>query len=219
MGPELIVDDPGIAHQHVQGAVGCERQVHRAVQARREGRDLVRMIGVEDLDPALDKIHEEVLTSVLGGEWAAGAVRAEGPAGDRRDLVGMDRRTIARVVRRSLGRRPAIVGAGEALVDLLPGVLAHVVDEDPPRARLHGERERIAQAECPDGAVLAPGRGEEGVIRGDGAVAVDPEQLALEGIEALGRLARRLLADGDVELAVAAEVERAPLVARRDRAP
>jgi chaperone BCS1 len=69
MGPELVVDDPGVAQQDVEGPVGLgrERQVDGALQARREGRDRMRRIGVEDLDRALDEVHEEVLAPVRGG--------------------------------------------------------------------------------------------------------------------------------------------------------
>ena len=59
---------------------------------------------------------------------------------------------------------PAEVGAGRAPVDLLPGVLADVVDEDRPGARLHRERERVAQAECVDELVNAGGGPDERVV-------------------------------------------------------
>src|SRR5207247_4383328 len=113
--------------------------------------------------------------------------------------------------------RPAIVGPGDSLVDLL-GDSTHVVDEDPPRAGLHGEGERVAQAERPDRPGLAPRRLEERVVRRNGAVGVDPEQLALKRGHVLRRLAGGLVADGDVELAVLAEMDRPALVARGDRA-
>src|SRR5262245_7301406 len=45
---------------------------------------------------------------------------------------------------------PAVVAACDALVDLLPGVLADVVDEDLPRAGLNCKGERVAQAEGED---------------------------------------------------------------------
>ena len=62
---------------------------------------------------------------------------------------------------------PAEVGAGDALVDLLPGRLAHVVDEDRPGAGLDRERERVAQAEGVDELVDAGGRPHERVVGRD----------------------------------------------------
>src|SRR4051812_47345711 len=49
-----------------------------------------------------------------------------------RHAVRRDRRTIRRVARRPFRVRPAVVGAGDAVIDLLPGALADVVDEHPP---------------------------------------------------------------------------------------
>ncbi len=60
----------------------------------------------------------------------------------------MDRASEPRVGRRALGHRPAVVGAGESLVDLFPGRLAHVVDQDPAGAGLDGEGERVAQPDA-----------------------------------------------------------------------
>ena len=62
---------------------------------------------------------------------------------------------------------PAVVGAGDALVDLLPDILAHVVDVDRPRAGLDREGERIAQAEVVDELVDAGGRPHERVVGRD----------------------------------------------------
>src|SRR5687768_14781180 len=80
---------------------------------------------------------------------------------------------------------------------------------------MHAEGERIAQAEGPDGAVVAGGGVVKRIIRGDGAVPVDPQHLA----EAVGERLRvrgdGVLADGDVELPVFAEVNRAAVVVRR----
>ena len=74
------------------------------------------------------------------------------------------------------------------------------------------EGEGVAKSESPDGAA-ASGRGVcEGVVRGDGAVGVEPEHLAEVAFERLRDGALRVLADGDVELAVGAEVHRAAVV-------
>src|SRR5262249_54841028 len=152
-----------------------------------------------------------VLAGVRRGELPHRWV-VERAAGDRLAdavVVGVDRGAVFGVARRPLRLRPAVVGAGDALVDLLPARLAHVVDEDAARAGLHREGERVAQAQRPDGTVLARGPGEERVVLGEGAVGVDAEELALEGVEPLRRGAGGLLADADVQLAVLAEVEAA----------
>ena len=90
--------------------------------------------------------------------------------------------------------------------------LPHVVDQDPAGAGLDGEGERVAQAERPDRPVLAAGRRVERVVVGDRAVGVEPQQLALERRQRLRGRPGRLLAEGDVELAVLAEVDRPALV-------
>ena len=130
---------------------------------------------------------------------------------------------------------PAEVGAGDALVDLLPGVLAHVVDEDRPGAGLDRERVRVAQAEGVDELIDAGGRPHERVVgrdqvpdrgvvaRRDAAVEradVDAELLAQEvgeglrdpvGVPPLGE-GLHVVAGVGVEHAVEAEVDRAAVV-------
>ena len=120
-------------------------------------------------------------------------------------------------VGRSFRVGPAVVGAGDAVVDLLPGVLADVVDEHPAGAGLEGEGERVAQAERPDRAVRACCGVEERIDGGDRAVGVDAEDLAETVVECLRVRPVRVLADGDEELAVGAEVERAAVVVRGAR--
>src|SRR5262249_38310562 len=113
--------------------------------------------------------------------------------------------------------RPAVVGAGLALVDLLVGA-ADVVDEDAAGPRLHRETKRAAQPQRPDGPVLPPGRAVKRVVLLGGAVRVEAQPFALEGVHLLGRLARGLVTDGHVQLAVLAGVDGAPLVAVLDAA-
>ena len=47
---------------------GAKARSHGTGQARGEGSRPDGVVGVEDLDPALDEIHEEVLTLILGGK-------------------------------------------------------------------------------------------------------------------------------------------------------
>ena len=58
----------------------------------------------------------------------------------------------------------------------------------------------------------------ERIVVGDRAVGVEPQQLALEGRQLLRGRSGGLLADGDVELAVRAEVDRAALMSGGHRA-
>src|SRR3954471_15067607 len=96
------------------------------------------VVGVEDLDPAGLEVAEEVLADVPAGELAARRV-VEGAAGDRafgRVPVDGGAETPVRggpVV----GGGPAVVGPGDALVDLLVGA-ADVVDEEAAGAGLDG---------------------------------------------------------------------------------
>ncbi len=91
---------------------------------------------------------------------------------------------------------------------------ADVVDEDPPAAGLHGKRERVAQADGPDGPVHAGGRVEERIVRRDCAVRVDPQHLAQQVVQRLRIGGHGVLADGDVQLAIRAEVQRPAVVVR-----
>src|SRR5207253_1312213 len=92
--------------------------------------------------------------------------------------VGEQRSAEGGVRGRPLGARPAIVGAGHALVDFLPGVLANVVDKHSPRAWLESKGERVAQSQRPNGAVRSRGRVEKRIVGGNAAVLVDPEHFA-----------------------------------------
>jgi hypothetical protein len=135
----------------------------------------------------------------------------------------------------SAAAAPAEVGARDAPVDLLPGRLAHVVDEDRSGAGLDRERVRVAQAEGVDELVDTGGRPHERVAGRDqvpdsGVVAcrdarveradVDAELLAqevgegLRGPVSLPPLGESLqvVAGVGIEHAVEAEVDRAPVV-------
>ena len=84
---------------------------------------------------------------------------------------------------------------------------------DSARGRLDGEGERIPQSKRPDRAIFALGVHEERIIGRDRAVGVDPQQLPLERVHPLRGPADGLLAEGDIELAVLAEMQRPALVA------
>ena len=62
---------------------------------------------------------------------------------------------------------PAVVAAGDGVVDLFPGIFADVVDQDASRARLDRERERVAQAEHVNQLVDAGGGADERIVGGN----------------------------------------------------
>ena len=116
----------------------------------------------------------------------------------------------------ALAGRPPVVRARGSVVDLLPGGLADVVDEDPTAEWLHRERERVAQPQRPD---LLPGarHADERVVGRNGTVGVDPQKLAQQIRQSLRVGWAGVLADRDVELSVEAEVQRAAVVIGRRR--
>src|SRR5439155_16458592 len=113
----------------------------------------------------------------------------------------------------------AAVAGGEADVHLLPEVLPDVGDDEVTRGPVEGEAPGIAQAVGPDLAAGAGG-GAEGVVGrhrvGAAPVHVDAEHLAEERAEVLavaeGVAPAAAVAEADVEHAVAAEREAAPVV-------
>jgi hypothetical protein len=102
---------------------------------------------------------------------------------------------------------PPVVGSRRAPVYLLPSVCPHIVYEDGVGARLKRELEGVAQAQSPDRTVFARGTGIEWVARRDGAILVSAQYLAKQVLEGL-RVPSDVIAGGDVELAVLAEIQR-----------
>src|SRR6266511_5916482 len=98
--------------------------------------------------------------------------------------------------------RPPVVRSGGPQVDLLPGRLANIVDEDRSRSRLNGESKGVAQSVRPH---LAPGAGaaDEGVVEWNRPVRIQPQELARQATEILGVcVGNAAVADSDVQLAV-----------------
>src|SRR6266404_5748869 len=100
--------------------------------------------------------------------------------GEKWIVVDADRRLRVAGLAEAFAVRPAIVGAGDAVVDFLPAALADDVNEDAAGPWLHAERERVAQTQGPDGPVVPRGGRVKGVVRGNGAVGVDAQHLAEE---------------------------------------
>ena len=128
-------------------------------------------------------------------------------AGDRRAAavrIGVDRLREAReggLVEEALGRRPAVIRAGAAEVDLLEGGLADIADKEVAEAAVEAVAERVAQAggvePGPGGAAgdaVDYGRivGRDGVVparigREGVGVDIEAQDLAERGVEALRR--------------------------------
>ena len=110
------------------------------------------------------------------------------------------------------GGRPAVVGAGNSVVDFLPGRLANIVDEQASCAWLKAKGKRIAETECPDRAIV-PARGiVERIVGWDGAVGVDPQYLPEQVGKSLCVCAVGVLAHADVKLSIRSEMETASVV-------
>lgn len=114
---------------------------------------------------------------------------------------------------RSLVDWPPIVGARDAVVDLLPFLLSDVVDEDPTRVGLDVEAVGVPEPQCLDGLVLTCSVGDErvgiaaiGAVRVRTVVLVYPEHLAEDSVQRLGGRRPGIFADRHVELIVSAEV-------------
>ena len=132
----------------------------------------------------------------------------------------------------ALTRVPAVVGAGLPEVDLLPGDLAHVVDEEASRRRVRVDREPERVAQAPGKRLLAAvaggGAARHVAARRAGAlprvagrdrpVPRDPQDLAEQDMPvagsvvqleaaAVGRVVAAAVARGHVQQAVLAELQ------------
>src|SRR5215470_585880 len=153
------------------------------------------------------QIAEEEIAAKLRERRAAIEERARG--GDRR-CVFEQRRYHALFRFRVMNHRPTVVLA--ALDDIDFVAAAGAVEARRPmlglelrvRAWLPGEALRVAVAVRPDfGARVRPP--DEGVVRRDAAVVVEPQRLAGERIQPLRQLPLGRVARRDIELAVGAE--------------
>ena len=123
----------------------------------------------------------------------------------------------------ALEHPPAEVGAAGRHVDLLPGGLADVADEELARHPIEGKAKRVAQ---PEGVDLLTARrpSREGIVGRDPvrerarSVDVDPEDLSEQVVDVLrsiaGVVAGAAVAHADVEEPVGAELHHAAVVVR-----
>ena len=211
----------------VEAPLRPDREINRnqrrdLAEPRREVPHL-RRGGVERPNPLPRAIQKKILAHIFRGELRHRRL-IKRPACDRaahrlggRVAIRVKRRLIRAVElrRRPLPPRPAVVRAGPAEVDLLPDPEADVVDEHQPAARLKREGERIAQAQRPDGAVLARGRREKRIVRRDRAVGIKAQDFPQHRLHG-GRVGgTQVVADGDEELPVRTEMQRAGVVLGR----
>src|SRR5829696_7241764 len=216
----------------IEAAVVARLEVHWFDYSASERA--VRFAGrIENPDPAAAIVRVEVLALVRSEGTGGRRGVVEGTTGDRAARgrgggvdAGMRVGEQGVLVVLKAGRRggealiigPPVVRSPCYPIDFFPAVLADLVDEHRARARLDVEADRLAQPERPD-AVFARGRTVEGVVGGDGAVAVDAQDLAVRVVQRL-RVAVQFgvaggvvsVADADVELAVCAEAQRSSVV-------
>ena len=222
-GVDDLVDAADVPGEVVQVSLEVDVDVDGSGDARREIRDRPGD-GVDSLDPVSAVVRVEVVAGVRGRELrclrvievaARDGTRSPGvTAVEVEGIRDARRRRLRDAV--ALAGRPPVVRARGPVVDLLPGGLADVVDEDPTAERLDRERERVAKPQRPD---LLPGarHADERVVGRNGTVGVDPQQLAQQIRQSLRVGWAGVLADRDVELPVEAEVQRAAVVIGRRR--
>ena len=194
----------------VQRAVGSDLQVDDAaglVVEVVDSGDVAVGVEIRVLDETLGVVPEEEVAAVLGREHVIAIHRA---TGDGRALPGMrirvDRVHVARAARRAHAFMdgPAIVGALDDVVDLLPGEVAHVAAIELPGGAVELEPPRIAESVGPDRPELAR-LAEERVVGGDGSVLVDPQDLPVRTAQVLGERPVAVVAHREVQLAVRPE--------------
>ena len=130
------------------------------------------------------------------------------PAHDARRRIVVDRSPKALVARRSVfDDRPAIVGAPSRFIDLFR-VAANVVDKNATGFSLNGEGKGVPQSQRQIAAYLPVVLETKGLSAG-----MEPSGMMRKsfpkGVQVLCRLARGLVADRHIELAVIPEVDTA----------
>ena len=129
--------------------------------------------------------------------------------------VDRAREARARTTDRTFRGRPAVIRAGNAVVDLFPSVLADVVDEHAAAGRMERERERIAKPSRPDRPVVAGCACVKRIVRRNRSVRIDAEDLSEKIRHRLRIGADGVLPCRNVELSVRTEVQRASVVVGR----
>src|SRR6266550_9062493 len=131
----------------IERAVRSNMEINGTRDAGREaGRGTSS--GIEDTNPATAQIGKEILTGVGGRELRHRRVIESGADNGAAGTVSVevDRAPESRIAGRTFCYRPPVVRTGDAVVDLLVGRFADVVDEQAGGARLKSEGERVAEA-------------------------------------------------------------------------
>src|SRR5262245_36070414 len=138
--------------ERVERAVRPDLEVDGARELGREAGHGVSGERVELADKTTAVVGEEIDAKVFVRELRSIRI-VEDSTCDRASLrmrVLIKRISEARVAADPLARGPAVVGARDAVIDLLRCVLPDVVDEHPPAGRIEVKGERIAETEGPD---------------------------------------------------------------------
>src|SRR6266496_2136478 len=126
--------------------------------------------------------------------------------------IKVDRASESWIAGRAFGYRPAVVRTSDAVVDLLVGRFADIVDKQASCAWLKSEGKRVAEAKRPDRAIVSRGSIVERVVGRDGTVGIDAQHLPEQVGKSLRVCAVGVFPYADVELAVPAEMDGAAIV-------
>src|SRR6185295_8636219 len=163
----------------IETSVSTNLQIHWQRNPTRKVRHGSRD-GIKKVYPATTQVGEKVFSDEARRELDRGRIvkSSSRNGAPKRVCVGKQRRTKCRIARRTFAVGPTVIGSRDAVVDLFPGVLADVVDEHPARSGLKRKRERIAQSERPDGAIVSDGLIEKRIVSGNRSVSVDAQHLS-----------------------------------------
>ena len=215
----------------VQRAVGPDLHVHDRSRAGRRVEHEIAAHGAagiegESANPSVRIVPEQEVPPILRRK-RRGAV--DGAERDRRlklirgvigivVLVEVHGERVPSAARHEALRaflvRPPVVGPGHAPVDFLTGrgaIASDVTDPHGARQAVEHEAERVPQAERPDGR-LRFRNAEKGIVGRNGPIRPNTENLSVLIREALRVGAPFLVAGCDVEIAIRAEPNGAPMV-------
>ena len=211
----------------VQAALGTDREINRdqrrrVANHRREVTHRFRR-GIDRVNPLPRTIHEKILPHPLRRKLRRRRIvkrAARDRAADRvrgRMQIRVKRRRVrgVRKRRRPLPARPAEVRARAAEIDFLPRSETDISDEHQPRSGLKRERERIAQTQRPDRAVLPRRRRKKRIVLRNRTVRVEPHDFPQHRHHRGGICGPQIVADRDVEFSIQPEMQRARVVLRR----
>ena len=213
-----IIERPIIGHRQIQ-----RHHIRAGSGERRERRKLADGLGlrIQHVDHLGKSVHEEVFAEeaarkLIDGRIVKSAAR-DGAADGRFGLmgVGVHRGSEIRIGRVTLVNRPAVIGAALHLVDLLPRIEAHIIDEQPAGARFESQRVGIAKSQRPDRPAQTGRRVHKRIVRRDRAVPIEPENLAQRTGQRLAMGRDIVLPDAEIQLAIGTERQAAPVVPAR----